>query len=47
MIKRDFTEDQHAFRDAYRKFLNKEAVPNMDRWREEGIIDRELFRKAY
>jgi acyl-CoA dehydrogenase len=46
MLKRDFTEDQQAFRDAFRKFLNKEAVPNMDRWREEGIIDRNLFRKA-
>ncbi|HEY3699713.1 MAG TPA: acyl-CoA dehydrogenase family protein [Spongiibacteraceae bacterium] len=46
MLKRDFTEDHHAFRDAYRKFLHKEAVPNMERWREEGIVDRNLFRKA-
>ena len=46
MLKRDFTEDQIAFRDAYRKFLQQELVPNMEKWDEEGIIDRELFKQA-
>ncbi|MEP3422942.1 MAG: acyl-CoA dehydrogenase family protein [Erythrobacter sp.] len=43
---RKFTEEQHMFRDAYRKFLEAEVVPHMERFREEGIVDREIFRKA-
>lgn len=43
---RNFTPEQIQFRDAYRKFLEKEIVPNMDRWREAGIVDREAFEKA-
>ena len=26
-----FTEEQKMFRDAYRKFLNQEIVPNMEK----------------
>lgn len=43
---RKFTEEQHLFRDSYRKFLEAEVVPHMERFREEGIVDREIFRKA-
>ncbi|AQQ68163.1 acyl-CoA dehydrogenase [Microbulbifer agarilyticus] len=46
MLKRDFTAEQMMFRDAYRKFLQQEIVPNMETWREQGIVDREAFRKA-
>lgn len=46
MLKRNFTEEQLMFRDAYRKFLSAEIVPNMERWREQGIVDREAFIKA-
>jgi long-chain-acyl-CoA dehydrogenase len=46
MLKRDFTEEQMLFRDAYRKFLQQEIVPHMEQWREQGIVDREAFRKA-
>ena len=46
MLKRDFTEDQQFFREAYRKFLHAEIVPNMEKWREQGIVDREAFTKA-
>ncbi|MEH6590924.1 MAG: acyl-CoA dehydrogenase family protein [Halioglobus sp.] len=46
MLQREFTEEQHMFRDAYRKFLASEIVPHMERWREAGIVDREAFRKA-
>ena len=41
-----FTEEQQMFRDAYRKFLETEVQPHMPRFREEGIVDREIFRKA-
>lgn len=34
------------FRSAYRQFLAKEIVPNMETWREAGIVDRQAFTKA-
>ena len=43
---RKFTEEQHMFRDAYRKFLAEEVAPKMDGYREAGIVDREIFKKA-
>jgi acyl-CoA dehydrogenase len=46
MLPRDFTEEQHMFRDTYRKFLAAEIVPHMEEWREQGIVDRSAFRKA-
>ena len=46
MLQREFTEEQVMFRDAYRKFLATEIVPQMEAWREAGIVDREAFRKA-
>ncbi|WP_295801915.1 acyl-CoA dehydrogenase family protein [uncultured Microbulbifer sp.] len=46
MLKRNFTEEQVMFRDAYRKFLHEQIVPYMEGWREDGIVDRQAFRKA-
>lgn len=46
MLQREFTEEQVMFRDAFRKFLAEEIVPHMETWRENGIVDREAFRKA-
>jgi alkylation response protein AidB-like acyl-CoA dehydrogenase len=46
MLQREFTEEQHMFREAYRKFLSAEIVPHMEAWREAGIVDREAFVKA-
>ncbi|MEH6581797.1 MAG: acyl-CoA dehydrogenase family protein [Halioglobus sp.] len=46
MLQREFTEEQHMFRDAYRKFLAAEIVPHMEDWREAGIVDRSAFRRA-
>lgn len=43
---RNFTEEQNMFREAYRKFLEAEIAPNVERWREQGIVDREAFEKA-
>ena len=43
---RDFTEEQRIFRESYRRFLAAEVAPNMKRWREAGIVDRALFRRA-
>ncbi len=41
-----FTEDHHQFRDSVRRFIAREVEPNLERWEEEGIVDRELWTKA-
>lgn len=46
MLKREFTEEQGMFRDAFRKFLEREITPHMPQWREKGIVEREAFVKA-
>ena len=43
---RQFTEEQGMFREAYRKFLETEVAPQMPRFEEQGIVDREIFKKA-
>lgn len=43
---RAFTEEQNIFRETYRSFLANEVAPHMDRWREAGIVDREIFARA-
>ena len=43
---RSFTEEQEMFRGAYRKFLESEVQPHMPRFRQQGIVDREIFKKA-
>lgn len=40
-----FTEDHEMFRTSIRDFLEKEAIPNIDRWELEGKIDREFWKK--
>lgn len=40
-----FNEDHEAFRQSIRQFLEKEAIPNIDRWEAEGKIERELWKK--
>jgi alkylation response protein AidB-like acyl-CoA dehydrogenase len=39
-----FNEDHNAFRDQVRKFFAKELEPNLDRWEEEGLVDRKFWR---
>ena len=41
-----FSEEHHLFRDSVRRFLDRELVPHLDRWEEEGIIDRGFWNKA-
>jgi alkylation response protein AidB-like acyl-CoA dehydrogenase len=45
MYSKYFTEEHHVFRQSFRDFLKKEAVPHIDRWEETGQIDREIFKK--
>lgn len=41
-----FEEEHQMFREAFRTFVDREMVPNRERWEEAGIVDRELFAKA-
>ncbi|MGB5209937.1 MAG: acyl-CoA dehydrogenase family protein [Gammaproteobacteria bacterium] len=41
-----FDMEHEMFRDSVRKFLQREITPNIDAWRERGIVDREAFLKA-
>lgn len=41
-----FKEEHEIFREAFRKFLEKEVIPHHERWEEEGVVPRSLWRKA-
>jgi alkylation response protein AidB-like acyl-CoA dehydrogenase len=41
-----FDESHELFRSSVRQFVEKEIVPNVDRWEREGLVDRDLFAKA-
>jgi alkylation response protein AidB-like acyl-CoA dehydrogenase len=46
-MQRDLFGDEHdLFRASVRRFIAKEMVPFHERWEHDGIVDRELFRKA-
>ena len=47
MIERTlFTSDHDAFRDAFRRFVDKEVAPFHEAWEEAGYVDRALWHKA-
>ncbi|NNU42911.1 acyl-CoA dehydrogenase family protein [Ramlibacter montanisoli] len=47
MIERTlFSPDHDAFRDAFRRFADKEIAPFHEAWEEAGYVDREVWRKA-
>ena len=47
MIKRDlFSEEHESFRDMVRKFIAKEIAPHHAQWEADGVVPRELWRKA-
>ncbi|MER5454210.1 acyl-CoA dehydrogenase family protein [Micromonospora sp. NPDC002389] len=41
-----YERDHDEFRELCRAFLAREAVPHHDRWEADGIVDREVWRKA-
>jgi acyl-CoA dehydrogenase len=41
-----FNADHEAFRDSFRRFMDKEIAPFHDAWEEQGYVDREVWRKA-
>ncbi len=41
-----FESEHDQFRDSVRAFMESEVGPNAERWREAGIVDREVYEKA-
>ena len=41
-----FREEHVMFRQSFRKFVEREVVPNQPRWNQEHMVDRETWRKA-
>src|SRR5215212_8245703 len=47
MIERTlFNTDHEAFRDSFRRFMEKEIAPHHDAWEEQGYVDRAVWNKA-
>jgi len=40
-----YTEEHRIFRDALRKFLEKEVIPYVEEWEEAGIVPRSIWKK--
>ncbi|MES2972849.1 MAG: acyl-CoA dehydrogenase family protein [Pseudomonadota bacterium] len=41
-----FTPDHEAFRDAFRRFMEKEIAPHHADWEDQGYVDRQVWNKA-
>ena len=41
-----YNTEHDQFRKSFRTFLDREVKPHQDRWREQGQVDREVWRKA-
>jgi acyl-CoA dehydrogenase len=41
-----YDADLNLFRDQVRKFYDKALIPHLDRWEEEGVVDREFWLAA-
>ena len=41
-----FSDEHDLFRDAVRRFVQREVVPHQARWREAGSVDRDAWRRA-
>ena len=46
MDRRIFTEEHDTFREMVARFVDAEIAPYHDQWEEEGIVPRELWKKA-
>ena len=41
-----FTREHELFREQFKKFCAREVTPNVERWEQQRIVDREAWRKA-
>ncbi len=41
-----FNDDHAQFRDSVRRFFRRELIPHLERWEEQGIVDRDFWTKC-
>ncbi len=41
-----FGEEHELFRKSFQAFLARDVLPNQERWREAGVVDRDAWKKA-
>jgi len=41
-----FEQDHNIFRESFRRFIEEEVAPNSEKWREDGIVPRSVWKKA-
>jgi alkylation response protein AidB-like acyl-CoA dehydrogenase len=41
-----FDQDHEIFRTSVRRFMTDSVAPQVERWREQGFVDREIYRRA-
>ena len=41
-----FSEEHEIFREATKRFIEREIVPYHDQWEKDGIVSRDLWRAA-
>jgi len=45
MPRRLFTEEHQIFRESFRKFLEKEVIPFLDKWEHDKIVPKDVWMK--
>ena len=45
MANRIYKEEHDIFRDTFRKFVSKEVLPHYEKWEEEAMVPREIWKK--
>ena len=46
MLRTHLEPEHEAFRDLCRSFFTKECAPHVEKWEQQGHVDREVWRKA-
>jgi alkylation response protein AidB-like acyl-CoA dehydrogenase len=46
VLRQLFDDTHEMFRDSFRSFAQREVKPYVEKWEQDGIVDRSLFRKA-
>ncbi|HOO39260.1 MAG TPA: acyl-CoA dehydrogenase family protein [Deltaproteobacteria bacterium] len=45
LLEKHYTDEHRLFRDAVKKYFEKEVTPNADQWEADGIVPREAWKK--
>ncbi|MBI5014559.1 MAG: acyl-CoA dehydrogenase family protein [Deltaproteobacteria bacterium] len=40
-----YEQEHNIFREAFRRFVEKEITPHVDEWEEAGVVSRDIWKK--